>query len=147
MTREYSAHMISARNLVPSLMLLLIFICDQAHAAPLPQGKSRFTLSARGKQIEVFTFRPATYANGPLIVVMHGLERDAEPYLEKAIVLAERFKAIVVAPRFDIEQFPSEAYQRGGILRGGVAQFKEDWTFQFITDVVTEVRKREARPT
>ena len=127
-------------------LVLLTFLCDRAPAAPLPQGKSRFTLSARGKRIEVFTFRPASYANGPLIVVMHGLERDAEPYLEKAIVLAERFKGIVVAPRFDVEQFPSEAYQRGGILRGGVAQPKEEWTFQFITEVVTEVRKREARP-
>jgi cyanophycinase len=114
-------------------------------AADLPVGKSRFLLSARGKSLEVFTYRPTNYQDGPLFVVMHGLNRNAEDYRDNAIALGDRFQALIVAPALSLEQFPSEAYQRGGITRDGKAQAMEQWTFQFISDVVSSVRSRMGR--
>jgi poly(3-hydroxybutyrate) depolymerase len=115
-------------------------------AKALDPGASQFTLEARGRQLEVFTYRPAHYANGPLIVVLHGMNRNAEDYRNNAQPLAERFGALIVAPRFDLQQFPPEAYQRGGVLRDGQAQPVEEWTFAFIGDVVKAVRQRTNQP-
>ncbi len=113
---------------------------------PLPSGKHGFTLAARGKTLDVFTYKPTSYRDGPLIVVMHGMNRNPETYRDNAVPLGDRFNALIVAPGFDLEQFPVEAYQRGGITLNGKAQDTEQWTFQFIIEVVKETRAREKRP-
>ena len=114
-------------------------------ATAVEPGAGRFTLDARGRQLEVFTYRPALYADGPLIVVLHGMNRNAADYRDNARPLAERFGALVAAPHFDLQQFPPEAYQRGGVLRDGMPQPPEAWTFSYIGDVVEAVRRRTGR--
>lgn len=118
---------------------------DSAQAEEMPAGKSRFLLSTRGKSLNVFTYRPDGYQDGPLIVVMHGLNRNAEDYRDNAMALGDRFKALVVAPELNLEQFPVEAYQRGGVTRDGKAQPIEQWAFQFVIDVVASVRGKVGR--
>lgn len=118
---------------------------NEKEREPLPAGKGHFTLEARGKTVEVFTYKPAGYRDGPLIVVMHGMNRNPDDYRDNAIPLGDRFNALIVAPGFALEQFPVEAYQRGGVTLNGEAQAMEKWTFQFIGDVVAETRAREGR--
>lgn len=113
---------------------------------PLAVGKDRFLLEAREKTLEVFTYKPAAFDGQRLLVVMHGVNRNADEYRDNAIAMGDRFGALIVAPRFDLEQFPVEAYQRGGVTLDGEAQAMERWTFQFIGEVVQAVRQREARP-
>lgn len=115
-------------------------------ARAIEPGPGRFTLDARGRHLEVFTYRPAQYTDGPLIVVLHGMNRNAADYRDYARPLAERFGALIAAPHFDLQQFPPEAYQRGGVLRDGKPQSSEEWTFAFIGDVVEGVRRRTGRP-
>ncbi len=140
--------MIGCFRLLSLFCLLPLFAVAHAdpQRLPLPAGKHQFTLATRGKSLEVFTYKPAAYQDGPLIVVMHGMNRNPDTYRDNAVALADRFNALIVAPGFDLEQFPLEAYQRGGVTRGGKAQDKDKWTFQFIVDVVAETRAREARP-
>ncbi len=123
--------------------LAVSFILATARA--VEPGAGRFTLDARGCHLEVFTYRPAQYTNGPLIVVLHGMNRNAADYRDHARPLAERFDALVAAPHFDLQQFPPEAYQRGGVLRDGKPRPAEEWTFAFIGDVVEAVRRRTGR--
>lgn len=112
---------------------------------PLPAGKAQTTLQLGGKPIEVFSYRPAKFSDGPLLVVMHGIQRNADDYRDHAIVLAEKFGMLVVAPRFDLKRFSTDAYQRGGVMKGDTVQPREAWTYSFIPKLVAEVRAREGR--
>jgi poly(3-hydroxybutyrate) depolymerase len=115
-------------------------------AAPIPAGKGRWEWANQGEAITVFTYKPATYRDGPLLVVCHGVARNAEDYRNYAIAMAERFGALVVAPLLDKERFPLLRYQRGGIVdAAGRAQPAERWTYALIPKLVAEVRSREGR--
>lgn len=110
-----------------------------------PPGKSQVALQLNGQAIEVFTYRPAHFTNGPLLIVMHGMNRNADDYRDNAIVLADAFGMLVVAPSFDTNRFPNEAYQRGNVLKKGEPQPKSEWTYSYIPKLVEEIRRREGR--
>ena len=112
---------------------------------PLPAGIARLTLTVRGTAFDVFTYRPESYRDGPLLIVMHGLNRSAERYRDSAVPIADRLHALVVAPLFARDRFPTETYQRGGLLKGGRAQPREEWTFRYVSDIAALVREREGR--
>ncbi len=116
-----------------------------AAARPLPPGPSRFVLP-NPDPITVFTYKPSSYRNGPLLVIFHGVNRNAEEYRNHAIGMAEKFKAIVVAPQFDSRRFNSDRYQRGGVLRNGKPQPQEQWTYAIVHRLVAQVRAAEGRP-
>lgn len=126
-------------------MFLTLGLVVAASAAPLPEGPAVRTVDV-GLPLEVFTYKPAGYAGGPLIVVFHGVNRNADEYRDWAIPLAKRFGAIVAAPKFDRERFPTEAYQRGGITRDGVPQPAEAWTYALVPRLVAALRGAEGRP-
>lgn len=97
-------------------------------------------------RLELFTYKPANYNHGPLIVVFHGVLRNAEEYRDHAKGMADRFGALIVAPRFDSQQFPSAKYQRGGLLENGQLAPREDWSWSLIPKLVEHVRRQEGRP-
>lgn len=116
-------------------------------ADPLPMGPGKLEFPNASEPITLFTYKPPTYKDGPLLVVCHGVSRNAEDYRNYAITLAERYGVIVVAPLFDKDRFPSLRYQRGGLLdTAGKAQPPEAWTYAFIPKIVAYVRSLEANP-
>jgi poly(3-hydroxybutyrate) depolymerase len=118
-----------------------------AAASPLPQGAGSFVLENEGEPIEVFFHKPATYTGGPLVIVVHGSDRNAQEYRDHAIPIAERFKVLVVAPLFDAARFTDDRYKYGGgILKDGQARPREQWTFNVIHRLAAEVRMRESAP-
>lgn len=127
----------------PCLALLLCWLplLASANAATptIPVGASSLTVEV-GVPLEVFTYRPPTYRDGPLILVFHGVQRNAEDYRNFAITLAERFGAIVAAPRFDRERFPYDVYQQGGVKRDGEFQPREAWTFSHLPALVAALQ-------
>jgi pimeloyl-ACP methyl ester carboxylesterase len=126
---------------------LLLFLIPLALAAePIPAGKSKLALEVNGAALDVFTFRPESYRDGPLLVVMHGLNRNADDYRDSAVPLAEQLKALVVAPHFPKDRFSTDAYQRGGVMRDKEAQPREKWTFQYVIDLIRLMRESEGRP-
>lgn len=141
---------ISLHRLMPSrcFAFLLLALTVFTASADIPIGPGRVLLGTTDP-IEVFTYRPPTYTDGPLLVICHGVQRNAEDYRNFAINMAERFGAIVAAPHFDRRRFPYNDYQQGGILREGVARPRADWTFTRLTELVTELRTLtgdQARP-
>jgi pimeloyl-ACP methyl ester carboxylesterase len=110
------------------------------------RGQVEIEIGGTKTKIKVFTYRPAHYHDGPLIVVFHGLQRNAETYRDHAIVMGDRFNALIAAPLFETNRFPSAAYQRGGIMKKGELQPKEEWTYSLIPPLVDEIRKRAGRP-
>lgn len=136
------------KNLAMSLALLGCVLARAACAAtePLPVGKSTLTLTVRDTTFDVFTYRPTSYRDGPLLVVLHGVGRNADSYRDYATSLADQLHALVVAPHFPAARFPTETYQRGGILHDGRPQPREQWTFQSVREIAAQVRQREGRP-
>jgi poly(3-hydroxybutyrate) depolymerase len=86
----------------------------QTIAQTIAVGNGQSVATLGDKQVNVFTYRPATCDPHRLLVVFHGLNRDAGPYRDHARTLADRLCAIAVAPEFDKARFPTAMYQLGG---------------------------------
>ena len=141
--------LLCATRIFPWIRILHFFLpglmCCLAQAAPIGAGKSQFTIPLDGKPLDVFAYRPAGSGRGALLIVMHGLNRNADGYREYAVSLADKLGMLVVAPLFDKERFPTDAYQRGNVVEKGVPQPKEEWTYNYIPKLVAEMRRREGR--
>jgi poly(3-hydroxybutyrate) depolymerase len=129
-------------------LLALVHVASVAISSAseaIPVGPARMTIDA-GVPLEVFTYRPPTFRDGPLVLVFHGVQRNAEDYRNFAIHAAERFDAIVAAPLFDRERFPYDDYQQGGILRDGRIRPREEWTFSRLPVLIAELRAATGDP-
>jgi len=114
-------------------------------ADPVPAGKSRLEVPAGQALLEVYTYKPRAFNDGPLILVFHGVKRNAEEYRDHAVALADRLGALVAAPRFDEARFPTARYQQGGLLADGALLPREQWTFSRVPEIVAHLRDREGR--
>ena len=112
----------------------------------LPAGPSRVEVDLGRARIEVFTYKPANYRGGPMLVVFHGALRDADEYRDDARAMADRFGMLVVAPRFDSKQFGAGMYQQGGLFREGKVVPRAERTWALVPPIVDEVRKLEGKP-
>jgi glycerophosphoryl diester phosphodiesterase len=130
--------------MTPPFILWLAILGQTA----IPAGTDRIELEIGPAHtpIEVFTCKPENYRDGPLILVFHGVLRNADEYRDHSKALADRLGALIVAPRFDKERFPNESYQQGGVRRQDVPVDRPAWTFSRIPEIAAEIRKREGRP-
>lgn len=140
--------MASLRSLVAALLCLPPLAAQTAPApAAIPDGASTMRVQAGPVELDVFVHRPAKWSGRRLLMVMHGVLRNADEYRDHAAPMGDRFDALVVAPRFDAERFPSRLYQRGGILReDGSAAPRADWTYSRLPELVAAVRARASAP-
>ena len=116
-------------------------------AVEIPAGKSDFVLTIGATTLQVFAYRPAKWTGERMLMVMHGTLRNADEYRDHAIGMGDRFDALILAPKFDRERFPSRRYQRGGIQReDGTAALPEEWTYAFIPEIAARARAITARP-
>lgn len=136
------------------LSLVVLFIVavaarSQTPAAPpsdVPVGKAALHVDLGKIELDVFTYRPEKWGGERILFVMHGVLRNADEYRDHAVSMGDRFGALVVAPKFDAERFPSRCYQRGGILReDGTAARPEDWTYARIPELLLAIRERTGR--
>jgi pimeloyl-ACP methyl ester carboxylesterase len=116
------------------------------HAVPIPYGSSQIEVGTGTNAIIVYTYKPKTYQNGPILFVFHGMLRNAQGYRDDCIALAERFKLILVAPLFDTNRFPGSAYHLGGLFKHGVLQVQTNWTYNLLPTIIDDVRQREGNP-
>ncbi|MBM3973281.1 MAG: hypothetical protein FJ301_04185 [Planctomycetes bacterium] len=134
---------------VATAVLCLLPLAAQTAAAPvaIPDGPSALRVQAGPLELDVFLHRPAKWSGKRLLMVMHGVLRNADEYRDHAAPMGDRFDALIVAPRFDAERFPSRLYQRGGILReDGTAAPPAEWTYSRLPELVAAVRARAEAP-
>lgn len=123
-----------------------------AQAEPLPLGKSQHTVTVGSETIELQVYKPAHYAGGPLLLVLHGLGRNAAGYRDYAMPLADAQGWLVVAPLFDRKRFPTWRYQAGGIVRDPrvEGEFPVEpemrWMGYTLLGIIDAVRAAEGRP-
>lgn len=122
-----------------------------AHAAGVEPGDSRIVVDAHGTEIEVFVHKPANYDGRALIVSLHGLGRNAAGYRNSTRALGEQFGALVIAPLFDRERFPTWRFQHGGIVRRDSERSLQavavsERTSALLKAVVDKIRAAEGAP-
>ncbi len=135
-----------------ALLLAFVFVQTPLQAqelpqpAPLPVGSSKIVVDVGPHKLDVFTYKPENFKDGPLIVIFHGTERNAEDYREFGKSLAERIGATVAAPLFDNKRFPTDLYHNGGLLRKGKLQPEDQLTGNLTPKIAAEFRRLEGRP-
>jgi hypothetical protein len=101
-----------------SLALALPFAAAQAQSGIEP-GNGAQVAAVAGKSLKVETYRPQRCQPRLLLLVFHGIDRDADRYRDRARPVADQLCAVVVAPEFDLRTFPRDLYQYGGIVDHG----------------------------
>src|SRR5262249_3742627 len=118
--------------------------CAPALAAPIATGRQ--VIDINGTPMVVFSYRPATCSDPALLLVFHGIARNARTYRDDARTLADRLCLLVTAPVFDKRAFPTWRYQRGGIVKEGVVQDAREWSGTQVLDIIAWARAQEGRP-
>lgn len=134
-------------SVLSALAVLMAAPASPRAADLIPVGKAKLRVEVRGTALDVFTYKPAGTADGPLILVFHGTLRNAEAYRDHSIGMADRFGAVVAAPRFDEQRFPLPQYQLGGLLtKQKTLAPRADWTWSLVPELAAELRRREGKP-
>src|SRR5262245_37823933 len=134
-----------ARSTAAIALLSCLLAAPPVAAEPIPMESGRQTVDVNGTRLMDFTYRPAC-ADPSLLLVFHGIARNAAGYRDYARVLADRDCLLVVAPLFDKRTFPLWRYQRGGIVHDGVVQKPGDWTGRLALALVDWARRQEGKP-
>lgn len=135
-----------------ALCCLVVCLAGALHAEPLPTGSSMRSVSIDGEILDIYTYKPAQYNGGPLLLVLHGLNTNAPGYRDYAIPLADALGFLVIAPLFDRKRFPTWRYQTGGLVRNqridGEFQVEPAalWAGKLFLRIIDEVRAAENRP-
>src|SRR5262249_587765 len=99
-----------------------------------------------GTPMVVFTYRPAGCSDPALLLVFHGIARNARTYRDDARALADRLCLLVVAPVFDTRPFPTYPYQPRGIVHDPGVPNALNWPGAFGLDLGDGARGQEGRP-
>lgn len=127
-------------------MSLLLLACLALGQGPIPAGAARLDVDLATARIEVFTYKPANFRDGGMLMVFHGMDRNAEEYRDHARAMGDRFGMLVVAPRFDSKQFGKGKYQQGGLIVDGKVAPREDWAWSVVPRLADRLRTLEKRP-
>jgi pimeloyl-ACP methyl ester carboxylesterase len=128
------------------VLLLLLVLLPACAMGAVPQGKAQLTADLDGTELTVFTWRPSGCEITGILLVFHGLGRNAPGYRNDAVPLGQALCRLVVAPLFDTARFPTWRYQRGGIVHDGAVLPEADWTVMLVPRLVEWTRQQEGRP-
>ena len=128
------------------VVLSSALVAPAVTAAPIAPGNGQQTIDIAGTRMMVFTYRPPNCSDPSLLLVFHGVARNARTYRDYARPLADRNCLLLVAPLFDQRDFPGWRYQRGGIVKGGAVQPPSDWSGNLVPALAEWVRQQEGRP-
>jgi poly(3-hydroxybutyrate) depolymerase len=113
----------------------------------IDEGKSKVVITINEIGLDVFVYKPKNYRGDRMIIVFHGTLRNAEDYRDHSMEMGDRFGALIVAPKFDSERFPTWRYQRGGLLDAeGKLASPEAWTYAFIPKIAEAIKLKEDQP-
>lgn len=114
-----------------------------AQPAALAVGAGRFEFKQAGKTVPVWYYLPAgVRSDAPVLIVMHGVNRDADRYRDEWKPYAQQYGFILVVPEFSKKEFPGdEGYNFGGTVdRHGRTQPREQWSFSFIEPIFGAIK-------
>jgi dienelactone hydrolase len=129
------------RRCIITALVLASLVPIRALAGTIPIGKSALDATIAGTTLHIYTYRPANCAPRTLLLVFHGVGRNASGYRNHAIPLAEASCGIVVAPLFDKSRFPMPFYQLGGVADRGAPVSPGHRTVDLVSPLVDWARE------
>ncbi len=114
------------------ILLMMLGVMSFAHANDLPKGDGEFLLDVPQGQMRVLTFVPESFApDSPVLIVMHGVKRDADRYRDAWRDIAAKANALLLVPEFSNEMWPkSWGYNVGNMqTKYGQALPRDAWSF------------------
>lgn len=137
------------RRLLLGVLCALLAMLGAA-AVPLAadegQGSGRFVFEGwAGPSLPVWYQLPETRApDTPVVIVMHGVNRDAHRYRDEWAGLARTHGFIVIVPEFSRADFPGAAGYNTGYFAAadGTPRPRAQWSFAAIEPLFDEVRAR-----
>ncbi|MBI9035553.1 MAG: hypothetical protein JEZ03_13890 [Bacteroidales bacterium] len=95
--------------------------------------------SVSENSIRVWTYKPKAWTDtNKILFVMHGMNRNAEDYLDSWRQFAEAYRLLLVAPEFANDNFQemSDDYQEGNVLdASGALNPKAEWAFTVVENI------------
>ncbi|MGD1880243.1 MAG: alpha/beta hydrolase [Kiloniellaceae bacterium] len=122
-----------------SVFLVLAGLCTACAAGV--NGREDVRIGER--ILAVYTYRPADCAPAGVLLVFHGMSRNADSYRDHAAGFADRHCLTVFAPRFDAERFSIWDYHGGGITSPEGLRPPAEWTVHMADDLVAWVRRHD----
>jgi poly(3-hydroxybutyrate) depolymerase len=122
--------------------LLAMFSAQDADAE-IPAGSSHYTFSQwSGPPLRVYSYRPRQITTDtPILIVMHGAQRDADRYRDEWVAVADELGLIIVAPEFDARRFPKSArYNLGGLGHAAGKADRDSSAFAAIEPLFDDAR-------
>lgn len=108
--------------------------------AAIGSGKQSYRPTFDGVRLTIYTYRPSC-SNPSILFSLHGTSRNADDYRDHAIPRANAMCAVVIAPLFDSSRFPTDDYQRGGIVDSNDnLQQASEWTTRFMPLIINWAR-------
>ena len=108
-------------------------------------GKATIEIPCGDVTMKLYTYKPEHFRDGPMLMVFHGVLRNADEYRDHSVPMGDRFGALIVAPLFDEKTFPKPKYQFGGIVEDGKAVPADQRTGEYVNRIAKEIRRREGR--
>ena len=128
-----------------ALLASALVLSGSAAAQTIAPGIGETSATVLGTSLRVFTYRPGCPPR-LVLVVFHGLGREAGPYRDAARPLADTLCALVVAPEFDDGRFPTSTYQRGGVMRHGTFLPPGARTVDMVAPLIAWARGASGQP-
>ena len=130
-----------------ALIAVMMFGAPSAAATESAAERAgRFIFSGwDGPPLPVFYQLPETVtADTRVVIVMHGVNRDADRYRDEWAAHAKRFGFIAVVPQFSAADFPGSLGYNTGFFteEDGTARPRSRWSFAAIEPLFDDVRQR-----
>lgn len=144
-------------SLFMGLLLLLACIVfptnyGYAQKQQIPTGLSAFSMAesagVNAEPLKVYTYKPAAWQDGrPIVVVFHGLKRNAEEYCQGWKEYAEKHNFLIACPEFTESKFPGVRYYNFGNVidnddTGGNVLPQKQWIFPAIDNIIKKTKKQ-----
>lgn len=97
------------------------------------------------REITVYTYRPAAFTpESPILIVLHGRNRNGRDYRDKFAAQAERHGFLVAVPEFSEAQYAHPHQYNYGDMRhpDGRPKPREEWLFPVVDAVFRDVKAR-----
>lgn len=136
------------------LAIQLILLCNLGHAQTLAAGTGTFVFNQYGplanKSVTIYYHIPANVpADAPVLMALHGEERDGNAYRSDWINAANQHKFIVIAPEFSDAGFSGgDGYNLLNLFRDGdnptMSSLNPDsvWTTALFEPIFLSVKSR-----
>ncbi len=135
------------------LTLAFLFLALFAFARPGlaldgGSGSYRFEDAPSGKTLTVWYYKPPLFSpDSPVVVVMHGMNRNPETYRDQWRDLARQYGFMLLVPGFTTDLFPtSESYNLGNVSGAlGRRNPESEWSYGIVERVFADFTARREK--